>query len=70
MIADFEDGSHIIPMNWIIKENNGGMTCFVPDVDCEKTFCKMSKYMISPKKHWKVCKILKFSGSSGKYSSV
>lgn len=66
MIAAFEDGSHIIPMNWIIKNNNGGMFCFFPDADCEKTFSKMSKYMISPRKHWKVRKILKFSNSSGK----
>lgn len=67
LIVDFPDGSQVIPKNWIKTNINGETTCFFPSVKCEKTFCKMSKNMMSPdKKHWRICQITKIAGSSGK----
>lgn len=68
---DFPDGSHVIPKKWIKTNTDGETTCFFPSVKCEKTFCKMSKNMITPdKKHWGICQIIKIAGSSGKYFKI
>lgn len=66
LIVDFPDGSHVIPKKWIKTNINGETTCFFPSVKCLKTFCKMSKDMVSPdKKHWVTCQITKIASSSG-----